>query len=218
MLMDFATAFLLTIPLLFLHFKSNYMKHCKWQFFSSIGLLNFLTIYYVISFGDIFWVVLIWQLVFIWSISIVYYWYLSKQDYHSDYYWGLRKKHFLWIGTLTIISIFMVFIGMYGANTKVIAFHQQVMQDFENSPNRQLYLIEHTINPATLLDLSDQIEKVRGGQVRALTFPWRSKVIVTIGNREQKEFTYVRLYDGWKLDGIYRESYTMDVDRSTKND
>jgi len=25
MIMDFATAFLLTIPLLFLHFKSNYM-------------------------------------------------------------------------------------------------------------------------------------------------------------------------------------------------
>lgn len=70
------------------------------------------------------------------------------------------------------------------------------MQDFEDSTDHQLYLIEHTISPATLLGLSDQIEKVRGGQVRALTLPWRSKVIVTIDNREQKEFTYVRLYDG----------------------
>jgi len=218
MIMDFATAFLLTIPLLFLHFKSNYMKHCKWQLFSSIGLLNFLTIYYVISFGNIFWIVLVWQLIFIWPISIVSYLYLYKQDHHSYYYWGLRKKHIIWIGTFTTISIFMVFIGMDGTNTKVIAFHQQVMQDFEDSPDRQFYLIEHTITPATLLGLSDQIEKVRGGQVHALTLPWRSKVIVTIGNREQKEFTYVRFYDGWKLDGIYRENYTTDVDRSTEND
>ena len=107
---------------------------------------------------------------------------------------------------------------MYGANKKVIAFHQQVMQNFEDSRDRQLYLIEHAIAPATLLDLSDQIEKVRDGQVRALTLPWRSKVIVTIDNREQKEFTYVRFYNGWKLDGIYRESYTMDIDRGTEND
>ena len=218
MLMDFATALLLTIPLLFLHFKCNYLEHCKRQLFSSIGLLNFLTTYFMISFGDIFWIVLIWQLVFIWPICIAYYLYLYKQDQHSYYYLGLRKKHILWIGTLTIISIFMVFIGMYETNKKIIVFHQQVMQDFEDSTDRQLYLIEHTITPATLLGLSDQIEKVSGGQVRALTLPWRSKVIVTIDNREQKEFTYVRLYDGWKLDGIYRESYTMDVDRSTEND
>ncbi len=118
MLMDFATALLLTIPLLFLHFKSNYLEHYKRQLFSSIGLLNFLTIYYVISFGDIFWIVLIWQLVFIWPISIAYYLYLYKQDHHSYYYWGLRKKHILWIGALTIISIFMVFIGMYETNKK----------------------------------------------------------------------------------------------------
>lgn len=91
------------------------------------------------------------------------------------------------------------------ANQQVIAFHQQVMQELEASPDRQLYLINNTIAPSTLLDVADHIAEVRKGQVYASTLPWQSKVVVHQDNW-QKEFTYVRFYDGWRLDGLYQES------------
>lgn len=79
------------------------------------------------------------------------------------------------------------------------------MQELEDSSDRQLYLMHNTMKPTTLLEVADDIADVRKGQVKAFTFPWRSKVIVHHDNW-QKEFTYVRFNESWKLDGIYRES------------
>lgn len=79
------------------------------------------------------------------------------------------------------------------------------MQEIEDSSDRQLYLMNNTIAPSTLLNIADHLTEVRKGQVYASTLPWRSKVIVRQDNW-QKEFTYVLFHKGWKLDGIYRES------------
>ncbi|WP_312506704.1 hypothetical protein [Lysinibacillus sp.] len=68
-----------------------------------------------------------------------------------------------------------------------------------------LHLINNTNAPSTLLDVADHIAEVRKGQVYASTLPWRSKVVVHQDNW-QKEFTYVRFYNGWRLDGLYQES------------
>ncbi len=97
--------------------------------------------------------------------------------------------------------------SLYQANKQVIVFHQEVMEELEISSDRQHYLMYNANAPSTLLGVADDIAEVRRGQVYAATLPWSSKVIVHLDNW-QKELTYVRFYNGWKLDGLYRESST----------
>ena len=152
-----------------------------------------------------FWVVLFWQFLFLWPISLATYIHLYNKEKKWACYIGLKKKHVVIVATLMVLFGSSLVYSLYQANQQVIVFHQQVMLELEDSSDRQLYLIHNTIAPSTLLDVADDIAGVRSGQVYAATFPWRSKVIVHQDNW-QKEFTYVRFNEGWKLDGIYRKS------------
>ncbi|MBG9452633.1 hypothetical protein ABE61_00655 [Lysinibacillus sphaericus] len=204
-IMDNALAFILSSPLILIYFKSLSHENLAWRWTLPFWFLNHNMIRYFMSFGDIFWVVLIWQFLFIWPICIGIYCYLYKKEYKWEFYIGLKKKHGILLGSLIVLCISSLGICMYDTNKKVIAFHEQVMKEFEDSSDRPQYLIQNSVTPSTLLSLSDQINEVRNGKVRAATFPWKSKVIVVM-DKNQKEFTYVRFNKGWKLDGIYSES------------
>lgn len=204
--MDNALAFILSSPFILIYFKGLSQKNLAWRWTLPFWFINHNMIRYFVSFGDIFWVVLMWQFLFIWPICIGIYYYLYKKEYKWEFYIGLKKKHVNFFGSLIVLCISSLGICMYDINKKVIAFHEQVMKEFEDSSNRPQYLIQNSVTPSTLLSLSDQINEVRNGKARAATFPWKSKVIVVMDNDQQKEFTYVRFNKGWKLDGIYHES------------
>ncbi|MFE3574748.1 hypothetical protein [Lysinibacillus sp. NPDC059133] len=204
-IMDNALAFILSLPLILIYFKSLSQENSAWRWTLPIWLLNHHMIRYLVSFGDIFWVVLMWQFLFVWPICIGIYYYLYKKEDKWGFYIGLKKKHVILMGSLIVLCISSLGICMYDTNQKVISFHEQVMKELEDSSDRPQYLIQNSVTPSTLLSLSDQINEVRNGKVRAATFPWKSKVIVVMDN-EQKEFTYVRFNEGWKLDGIYHEN------------
>jgi len=133
---------------------------------------------------------------------------LFNKEKNWDFYIGLKKKYVLIVGSFMVLFGGTLVYSLFQANHQVIAFHQQVMAEIESNPDRQDYLMHHTIAPSTLLGIADDITEVRKGKIVASTLPWRSKVIVHMDNW-QKEFTYVRFYDGWKLDGLYSENITI---------
>ncbi|GAB0167720.1 hypothetical protein LSPCS325_11570 [Lysinibacillus sp. CTST325] len=147
-----------------------------------------------------------WQVLFIWPLCIGIYYYLYKKEDKWGFYLGLKKKNVILLGSLVVLCIASLVICMYDTNKRVISFHVQVMKELEDSPDRSQYLIENSVTPSTLFSLSDQINEVRNGKIHAATFPWKSKVIVVMDNKQQMEFTYVRFNEEWKLDGIYGES------------
>lgn len=204
-ILDNATAFFLSLPLLLIYLKSMSQEESFWRWSMPLWLLNYFCIRYFVSDGEIFWVVLFWQLLFLWPISLAIYIHLYNKEKKWAFYIGLKKKHVVIVATLMLLFGSSLVYSLYQANQQVIAFHQQVMQELEDSSDRQLYLMHNTMKPTTLLEVADDIADVRKGQVNAFTFPWRSKVIVHHDNW-QKEFTYVRFNESWKLDGIYRES------------
>ncbi|MGY4796009.1 hypothetical protein ACVNNN_13480 [Lysinibacillus fusiformis] len=204
-ILDNATAFFLSLPLLLIYLKSMSQEESSWRWSMPLWLLNYFGIRYFVSDGALFWVVLFWQFLFLWPISLAIYIHLYNKEKKWACYIGLKKKHVVIVATLMVLFGSSLVYSLYQANQQVIAFHQQVMLELEDSSDRQLYLMHNTIAPSTLLDVADDIAEVRSGQVYAATFPWRSKVIVHQDNW-QKEFTYVRFNEGWKLDGIYRKS------------
>ncbi|MEB2282903.1 hypothetical protein LAV73_23580 [Lysinibacillus xylanilyticus] len=204
--MDNALAFILSVPLILIYCKSLAQENLAWRWTLPLWFLNHNMIRYLVSFGDNFWVVLMWQVLFVWPICIGIYYYLYKKGDKWEFYIGLKKKHVILMGSLIVLCISSLVICLYDTNKKVIAFHEQVMKELEDSSDRPQYLIQNSVTPSTLLSLSDQMNEVRNGKVRATTSPWKSKVIVVMDNEQQKEFTYVRCNEGWKLDGIYRES------------
>lgn len=154
-----------------------------------------------------FWVVLCWQLLFLWPISLAIYIHLYNKEKQWAFYIGLKKKHVLIVASLMVLFGGALVYSLYQANKQVIVFHQEVMEELEISSDRQHYLMYNANAPSTLLGVADDIAEVRRGRVYAATLPWSSKVIVHLDNW-QKELTYVRFYNGWKLDGLYRESST----------
>ncbi|MFJ3391169.1 hypothetical protein [Lysinibacillus sp. NPDC086135] len=205
-IMDNALAFILSLPLILIYCKSLAQENLAWRWTLPLWFINHHMIRYLVSFGDNFWVVLMWQVLFVWPICIGIYYYLYKKGDKWEFYIGLKKKHVILIGSLIVLCISSLMICLYDTNKKVIAFHEQVMEELEDSSDRPQYLIQNSVTPSTLLSLSDQMNEVRNGKVRATTSPWKSKVIVVMDNEQQKKFTYVRFNEGWKLDGIYRES------------
>ncbi len=173
-----------------------------------LWIFNYLGIRYFVSFGELFWVVLCWQLLFLWPLSIAVYIHLFNKEKNWAFYIGLNKKYVLIVGSFMVLFGGTLVYSLFQANHQVIAFHRQVMAEIESNPDRQDYLMHHTIAPSTLLGVADDIAEVRKGKIVASTLPWRSKVIVHMDNW-QKEFTYVRFYDGWKLEGLYSESITI---------
>lgn len=206
--MDNATAFLLSLPLLLICLKSKPQGESSWRWSMSLWIFNYLGIQYFVSFGELFWVVLCWQLLFLWPLCIAMYIHLFNKEKNWAFYIGLKKKYVLIVGSFMVLFGGTLVYSLFQANHQVIAFHRQVMAEIESNPDRQDYLMQHTIAPSTLLGIADDIAEVRKGKIVASTLPWRSKVIVHMDNW-QKEFTYVRFYDGWKLDGLYSESITI---------
>lgn len=204
--MDNALAFILSLPLILIYCKSLAQENLAWRWTLPLWFLNHNMIRYLVSFGDNFWVVLMWQVLFVWPICIGIYYYLYKKGDKWEFYIGLKKKHVILMGSSIVLCISALVICLYDTNKKVIAFHEQVMKELADSADRPQYLIQNSVTPSTLLSLSDQMSEVRHGKVRATTSPWKSKVIVVMDNEQQKEFTYVRFNEGWKLDGIYREN------------
>lgn len=207
-LLDNATAFFLSLPLLLIYLKSKSQEESTWRWAMPLWIFNYLGIRYFVSFGELFWVVLCWQLLFLWPLSIAMYIHLFNKEKHWAFYIGLKKKYVLIIFSFMILFGGTLIYSLLQANQQVIAFHQQVMVEIESNPDRQEYLIHHTIAPSTLLGVADDIAEIRRGKIVASTLPWRSKVIVHLDDW-QKEFTYVRFNDGWKLEGLYRENITI---------
>lgn len=207
-LLDNATAFFLSLPLLLIYLKSKPQGESTWRWSMPLWIFNYLGIRYFVSFGELFWVVLCWQLLFLWPLSIAMYIHLFNKEKNWAFYIGLKKKFVLIVGSFIILFGGTLVYSLFQANHQVITFHRQVMTEIESSPDRQDYLMHHTIAPSTLQSVADDITEIRKGKIVASTLPWRSKVIVRLDNW-QKEFTYVRFYDGWKLDGLYSESKTI---------
>lgn len=172
-----------------------------------MALFDAICIRYFVSFGELFWVVICWQLLFLWPLSIAMYIHLFNKEKNWAFYIGLKKKHVLMVVSFMVLFGGILVYSLFQANQQVIAFHRQVMAEIESNPDRQDYLMHHTIAPTTLLGVADDIAEVRRGQIYASTLPWGSKVIVHMDNWK-REFTYVRSNDGWKLDGLYRENIT----------
>lgn len=207
-LLDNGTAFFLSLPLLLIYLKSRSRDESTWRWSMSLWIVNYLGIRYFVSFGDVFWVVLCWQLLFLWPISIAMYIHLFNKEKNWAFYIGLKKKHVLLVASFMVLFGGTLVYSLFQANEQVIAFHRQVMEEIESNPDRQEYLMYHTIAPSTLLGVTDDIAEVRRGQIYASTLPWRGRVIVHTDDW-QKEFTYVRFNNGWKLEGLYRENITI---------
>lgn len=208
-IMDSTVAYLLSLPLILVYLKSVNEENIIWRGSFYLWWLNLLVITHMASFGDTFGVVLMWQLMFIWPISIAIYIYLYQKDNNQQFYIGLKKRQVVTVGILTVLCVVSLGISMYNANKKVIVFHQQVMENFSSATDPNLFLITNTTAPSTLVDLPEEINQVKAGKCYAITYPWKSMVNVIIENEQhtvRKEFTYSRFYEGWKLDGIYNES------------
>jgi len=147
-LLDNATAFFLSIPLLLIYLKSMSKEESYWRWSMPLWLFNYMTVRYFVSDGEVFLVALCWQLLFLWPISVAIYIHLYNKDKNWVLYIGLKKKHVLIVTTLMILFGGGLIFSLYQANKQVIAFHQQVMEEIEDNPDRPYYLIHNTIAPS----------------------------------------------------------------------
>ena len=100
----------------------------------------------------------------LWPISLAIYIHLYNKEKKWAFYIGLKKKHVVIVATLMLLFGSSLVYSLYQANQQVIAFHQQVMQELEDSSDRQLYLMHNTMKPTTLLEVADDIADVRKGR------------------------------------------------------
>ena len=215
-LIDSALAFLLSLPLLVVYLRiSNVKEHSSkvlsWN--GPLWLLNFILIQSIIADGELVWVILLFQFFLILPISIVSYIYLSnleEAEHQSNYFkMGLKKKQFMTLGVLSILSCLLIGWSIDYNNQKVADTHTKLMNELANSDNPTELLIYETFSPETLLDILPSIDEVKDGEVDVRSSPWKSTVTVVTDNAQEtieRHFTYVRFENEWKLDGSYSSS------------
>lgn len=207
-LMDIGMAIIFALPLLLITIKSKKETSKWWRWSERLMILNVLAMIIIFKFGELVWVMLFWQFLFIYPVSIILYIFLYSKD-KTDYFIGLGKKQLILISAILVISLSAVSYGMFVANQDVKLAHQQFLEELIKAENPTEYLAYNVREPSTVMELPSQTKQLMNGNVRAVTFPWKSTVYVTDASNKKawsQEFTYVRFYDDWVLEGSFNVS------------
>ncbi|WP_416150071.1 hypothetical protein ACM26V_03465 [Salipaludibacillus sp. HK11] len=183
------------------------------NFCTGIVLLNFLLIKTSINFGE-FSFTLFWQFLIIYPISFAAIYYLLKINKTEVTYKSLvtafKRKQQYALGLIAMLCFSILIIGINETNHKVLDKHNQLMIDLLESENAIETLVNNSITPSTMLDILPFIHEMKDSEIEVLSLPWKSTVKVTTNKNNveytTKEFTYVRFYQEWQLDGIYKTS------------
>lgn len=189
-------------------YSSGLGKFCTVMLF-----LDFTLIKMSIDISNDFWYMMFWQFLMVYPICFVSIYYLLKNENSEKTskksYVFLDGKQRIIIGIMTILSFSFIVTGINESNKKVYDTHNQLINDLLKSDNPTETLIYNSITPSTMLDILPHLEDIKEGEVEVLSLPWKSTVKVRT-NKETgqftREFTYVRFYRDWKLDGIYRRT------------
>ncbi|WP_216827432.1 hypothetical protein [Alkalihalobacterium elongatum] len=212
---DISLALLVSLPLLLLFFKFNnlaYDQKIKRLAFP-FWFANLIFVQHMLNNGDTFWIVLSFQLIFIYPISVFVFLVISEgktDGLSKSFTLGLKRRQLIVSIVISVLSLIGIGWGMVESNQKVTDLHNQIMNELAESDEPEIYLIYHTSSPETLLSILPILEEVKGGEVRVTSLPWRSTVQViyeTDIETWKRSFTYVRFNDGWKLDGMYKEEF-----------
>lgn len=184
----------------------------------SLWIINFLLIFQMLNYGDLFWVVMFWQILLILPICIGIYYLISKlnkgeKDLKSlDI--NLKRYQFIFLSTICIICFPLIGWSINENNQIVAKVHEQLMNELAQITDPTQLLINKTNTPSTLLEILRDIDEIKDGEVKVTTLPWKSTVqVITITNDSKgtitREFTYVRFNKEWRLDGMYRKSISF---------
>lgn len=216
-LSDIALAILLMLPLIIVRVllsnNKNIVHSSKLaQFCSAIIILNFLLIKISIDMGE-FLLTLFWQFLIIYQISVGVIYYLlhhNREDSSKSLLAAFKRKQQYTLGLIIILCLTILVIGIKDSNQKVLDTHNQLILDLLESDHAMETLVIHTITPSTMLEILPVLHEIKEGEIVVLSLPWKSTVKVTTdtnnGGFNTREFTYVRWYREWKLDGMYRTS------------
>lgn len=217
-LSDTSLAILLLLPVITVYFLIKDMKKFSDQngllkLCSVIMLFNFMLIKISIDFG-IFYITLFWQFFIMYPISIGFISYILKSNnnevgtmiFLTTFF---RKQKYVFVSLIAACFIILA-IGINDSNQKVLDAHNQLMEDLVESENQMETLIFRVKDPGTMLDALPFLQEIKDGEVQVLSLPWKSTVKVTINRDDNyyttREFTYVRFYREWQLDGEYKSS------------
>ncbi|MDE5413222.1 hypothetical protein [Alkalihalobacterium chitinilyticum] len=211
---DISVAWLLSLPLLVIYFKFSNLaeEHKRSSLAFPLWFTNFLLLQHLLNYGDLFWVVLLFQLIFLYPISIAVFLYISRLNQDetaiNTLIKGLKRKQIIVVSVVSLLSVIGIGWGVSDSNQKVAQLHHQAMNEIVESEDPLSYLIYHSISPETLIGILPSLEDMNDGEVTVTSLPWKSTVRVSYENDTEagvRTFTYVRFNEGWKLDGMYRE-------------
>lgn len=203
---DLAFIFLLSIPPFFIYLQSRRLKEFE-RFTLFLFLVNFGLVKMMMDFGDSFWTVFFWQFLIIYPACIALFVYFLTGDKQK----GrpiIARKHLVLVTSLVIICSIVVNLNLNYNRQTVQVIHNQLIQELIESENPHEYLLVHSNHPRTLLILED-LDEIKDGDIKVTTLPWKTVVKVSYKKMNAsmtQEFTYVRFYNSWKLDGIYDSS------------
>lgn len=217
-LSDISVAIILLLPLIIARLRIINLKDFAYseglaRFSGGLIFLNFFLIKFSIDFGNTFWMVLFWQFLLIYPIcgGAIYYISLIEKGQNSQqiFYIGLKRKQKIILALIIVTSFLTIIFEINENNQRVLDTHNQFINGLVDSENPMETLVYNTITPNTLLEILPNIQDIKEGEVTVSSLPWRSTIKVTTKKVNEvftREFTYVRFYREWILDGIYNSS------------
>jgi len=209
-ILDVALAVLLGAPLIIFALRLREVRREKQKLASFallIALFNVSTMATFFPLGELTYTIIMWQLLFVWPLSIGFYITVFKND------WKAKRKGFQ-IGTIITLSLLFIsaivayFVCINRVEDDVKNSHEVFIKELHAAEDRNLYLLEKT-NATNILE-NEEIEKIKNGEFEIRDVkPWQSVVKVTGtsgGHYWTRELTYSRVYDTWTFEGIYFES------------
>ena len=187
-------------------------EHKRSRLAFPLWFTNFLLLQHLLNYGELFWVVLLFQLIFLYPISIAVFLYILRlnQDETSinTLIIGLKRRQIMVVAVVSLLSVIGIGWGVSDSNQKVAQLHHKIMNEIVESDDALSYLIYHSNSPETLVGIIPSMEGMYDGELTVTSLPWKSTVRVSYENDTEagvRTFTYVRFNEGWKLDGMYRE-------------
>lgn len=191
-MMDLAFTILLVLPVVAIHWLMKERKQKYYQAVSYFMIFQIITLDYMLAFGESYWLVLGGQLLFGWPVFI--FWYeqtSSKQE---------RQKHLKKLGVIAGVCLVTVLLAGMQIKGDVTEAHEQFMAGLAGAEEPYRYIALYAVDSASVVSLVEELALVRSGNVRTTMAPWKSTVFVKT-EKKSWEFTYVRFYDGWVLEG-----------------
>lgn len=181
-----------------------------------ILILNFTLLKTSIQFGD-FSLAFFWQFLIIYPLCIAALYYLSQTSKKGDssriIAIDLSRRQKIILGFIIVLCISTMIFGMNESKERVLQNYNQLIDELMESENPLETLVYNTITPSSLVGILPDLKEIKDGDIEVVSLPWKSTVKVTTyeeNGQYTREFTYVRNYREWKLDGIFRsEGYFM---------